>query len=397
MKHSISIICRWLLGASLVAAMLCAALGSAWAEDTTTVKLGFTGPLSGGAALYGKNVISGLEMAINEINAAGLEVAGKKVKLELVALDDMYSPAEAAINARRLVQQSNVPVVFCPHSGGIYALQAINEQENFIILGYASSPKITEMGNKLTVRVTVPFDTWIEPFTRYQMKRFGKRVGMMAGDHEYAKDWARLFQPVWERAGGIVVSNNPISYNKSADFYSGVSRVLADKPDVLFIGGASEPTGLVIKQARELGFKGGFLIIDQAKMDEIAKVTDGLALLEGAIGVPPLALDSRVGAQSFVAAYHKLYGADRAPTTEASYNYTMTYVLAAAMKLAGTTSDAAAIRAKMSEAVSTLSREQNAASYSGINAKGGTEYSSLQAVVVEGGKIRQAPVGEFMK
>src|SRR6516225_10154800 len=110
--------------------------GSAFAQDT--VKIGFTGPLSGGAALYGKNVVNGIEMAIKEINATGLEVGGKKVKLELVALDDKYSPADAAINARRLAQQHQAPVVFVPHSGGIYAMQAFNEQEKFIVMAYSS-------------------------------------------------------------------------------------------------------------------------------------------------------------------------------------------------------------------------------------------------------------------
>lgn len=55
------------------------------------------------------------------------------------------------------------------------------------------------------------------------MKKFGKKVGMLPGDHEYAKDWSRQFAPVWEKAGGTIVSNNPMSYNRSADFYSGVS------------------------------------------------------------------------------------------------------------------------------------------------------------------------------
>jgi branched-chain amino acid transport system substrate-binding protein len=72
----------------------------------------------------------GIQMAVDEINASGLEVKGKKVKLEVVSLDDKYAPAEAAINARRLVQQYKTPAVFVPHSGGIFALQAFNEQEN---------------------------------------------------------------------------------------------------------------------------------------------------------------------------------------------------------------------------------------------------------------------------
>jgi branched-chain amino acid transport system substrate-binding protein len=318
--------------------------GSAWAQDTT-VKIGFTGPLSGGAALYGKNVVNGMEMAIKEINAAGLEVAGKKVKLELVALDDKYAPAEAAINARRLVQQYQTPAVFVPHSGGIYAMQAFNEQEKFIVMAYSSTPKITETGNKLTIRIPPTFNSYIEPFTRYEMKKYGKKVGMLPGDHEYAKNWSALFEPAWTKAGGTVVSNNPMSYNRSADFYSGVSRVLAEKPDVLFIGGPSEPTALVAKQARELGFKGGFLIMDQAKLDEMAKVTGGLAPLEGAIGVLPVSYDDRAGPKAFAEAYRKAYGADKDPTTESSYNYALVHALAGAMKMAGTTTDAAAIRA----------------------------------------------------
>jgi branched-chain amino acid transport system substrate-binding protein len=368
--------------------------GSAFAQDT--VKIGFTGPLSGGAALYGKNVVNGIEMAIKEINAAGLEVGGKKVKLELVALDDKYSPADAAINARRLAQQYQAPVVFVPHSGGIYAMQAFNEQEKFIVMAYSSTPKITETGNKLTIRIPPTFNSYIEPFTRYEMKKFGKKVGMLPGDHEYAKNWTQLFGPAWEKAGGTIASNNPMSYNRSADFYSGVSRVLAEKPDVLFVGGPSEPTALVVKQARELGFKGGFLIMDQAKLDEMAKVTEGLGPLEGSIGVLPVSYDERVGPKTFAAAYRKAYGADKDPTTESSYNYAMTHAVAAAMKLAGTTSDAAAIRAKMGEAISKLPKETNAGEFKGVDAVGGTVVDPLVATV-EGGKIKPVNLSDLMK
>jgi branched-chain amino acid transport system substrate-binding protein len=369
--------------------------GSAWAQDTT-VKIGFTGPLSGGAALYGKNVVNGMEMAIKEINAAGLEVAGKKVKLELVALDDKYAPAEAAINARRLVQQYQTPAVFVPHSGGIYAMQAFNEQEKFIVMAYSSTPKITETGNKLTIRIPPTFNSYIEPFTRYEMKKYGKKVGMLPGDHEYAKNWSALFEPAWTKAGGTVVSNNPMSYNRSADFYSGVSRVLAEKPDVLFIGGPSEPTALVAKQARELGFKGGFLIMDQAKLAEMAKVTGGLAPLEGAIGVLPVSYDDRAGPKAFAEAYRKAYGADKDPTTESSYNYALVHALAGAMKMAGTTTDAAAIRAKIGDALIQLPAKTNAGSFKGVDAVGGTIVDPLVATV-DGGKVKPVSLSELMK
>jgi len=228
------------------------------------------------------------------------------------------------------------------------------------------------------------------------MKKFGRKVGMLPGDHEYAKNWTQLFGPAWEKAGGTIASNNPMSYNRSADFYSGVSRVLAEKPDVLFVGGPSEPTALVVKQARELGFKGGFLIMDQAKLDEMAKVTGGLAPLEGSIGVLPVSYDERVGPKTFAAAYRKAYGADKDPTTESSYNYTLTHALASAMKLAGTTTDAAAIRAKIGEALTKMPTDINAGGFKGVDAVGGTIVDPLVATV-EGGKIKPVNLSDLLK
>ncbi|MBO4122250.1 ABC transporter substrate-binding protein [Cupriavidus gilardii] len=379
------------LAATALAALL--ASGAAFAQEV--VKLGYTGPLSGGAALYGKNVLSGIQMAVDELNASGVEVAGKKVKFEVVALDDKYAPAESAINARRLVQQHKTPAVFVPHSGGIFALQAFNEQEKFMVMAYSSVPRITDAGNKLTIRIPPAYTGYIEPFVKAQMKRFGKNVALVPADHDYAKAWVQAFVPAWEKAGGKVVANNPMSYTKATDFYSGVSRVIADKPDVLFVGGPSEPTALVVKQARELGFKGGFIVMDQAKLDEMARVTNGLGMLEGAIGVLPLNSDSRPATQAFNNKYKKLHEGKDA-TTEMSLNYTMVHTLANAMKLAGTTTDAAAIRAKMPDAMKTLPKELNPNEIDGIDAKGG---SMADTVVgwVQGGKISQVRLSELAK
>jgi branched-chain amino acid transport system substrate-binding protein len=52
-----------------------------------------------------------------------------------------------------------------------------------------------------------------------------------------------------------------------------------------------KPTGLIAQQARKLGFKGGSIAMDQARLDEVARVTNGYAALNGAIGVLPLASD----------------------------------------------------------------------------------------------------------
>lgn len=368
-------------------AVAAAALAATSALAQEVVKIGYSGPLSGGAALYGKNVLDGMQMAAAEINAAGLEVGGKKVKLEIVALDDKYNPSETAINAQRLVQESKTPAILVPHSGGIFALQTQNEAQKYMVLAYSSVPQITARNNKLTIRIPPEYTAYVQPFVKHTMGKYGKNLAIANADHDYAKAWTAAFKPAWEAAGGKIVAENPMSYNRAADFYSGVSRVLAAKPDVMFIGGASEPTGLVVKQARELGFKGGFAIIDQAKMDEISAVTGGYGMLEGAIGVLPLAEDSSPDAKSFVERFRKTYPG-RTPSSEVSYNYTIVHATAIAMKLAGTTTDATAIRAQMDKAVKALPALNNPSTLDGVDDKGGT-VNDTRVGVVEGGKIKE--------
>jgi branched-chain amino acid transport system substrate-binding protein len=382
------------LGASAFAvAALLGATGTAFAQQV--VKIGYSGPLSGGAALYGKNVLSGMEMAVQEINAKGLEVAGQKVRLEIVALDDKYNPSETAINTQRLVQEHKAPAVLVPHSGGSFAVMATNEAQKVLLLSYTSVPQITERNNKLTLRIPPEFTSYVKPFVNHAMGKYGKNVAIANADHDYAKAWTAAFKPAWEAAGGKVVAENPMSYNRATDFYSGVSRVLASKPDVLFIGGASEPTGLVIKQARELGFKGGFVIIDQAKMDEIGKITGGYGPLEGSIGVLPVVEDSSPVTKAFVERFRKTHPG-RDPSSEVSLNYTTVHATALAMKLAGTTTDAAAIRAQLDKAFKSLPTENNPHEMDGVNERGGST-ANTRVAIVEGGKVKEIRLDALAK
>ena len=380
--HAFSRLSRRQLNAlALASATLMA--GPALAQEV--VKIGYSGPLSGGAAQYGKNVLDGMQMAVAEINAASPEVAGKKVKFEIVALDDKYNPSETAINAQRLVQQHKTAAILVPHSGGIFALQTTNERSNFIVLAYSSVPQITAKGNKLTLRIPPEYTGYIEPFSKYEIERFGKKVAMVGADHDYAKAWAAAFKPGWEKLGGSVVAENPMSYNRATDFYSGVSKALADKPDVMFIGGASEPTALVVKQARELGFKGGFIIMDQAKLDEMARVLGGYAMLEGAMGVMPVIEDARPEMKAFVERFGKVYPG-RTPGSEAQWNYTTIHATIKAMQLAGTTSDAAAIQAKLDAAFKSLTPAANPGEIKGVDERGGT-ITQVRGAAVKDGKI----------
>lgn len=374
------------LGQAIAAATLTMSLAAG--ASAGEVNIGFTGPLSGGAALYGENTLSGLRMAAEEINASGgFDLDGEKTKVNIVSLDDRYSPAQAATNAKRLKQESGVPAVFVPHSGGTFALQDFNEKDNFIVMSYSSVPSITESGNTMTLRIPPTFDGYVKAFTDYEMQNNGsKTMGMAGATHEYAKIWASMIKKEWESKGGEIVADNPMDYNKSADFFTGISRIMASSPDVLFVGGASEPTGLVIQQARQMGYQGGFIVMDQAKIDEVAEVAGGLDMVEGAIGVVPLSVYETETAKNFIKRYRDKYG--KTPGSEAAYNYLALHALVEAMDATEST-DPKVIRAAMGDALKSMDVSYNPYEVTEVTENGGFVTRTTLAVVKDGKIVRE--------
>ncbi|MCK1993630.1 ABC transporter substrate-binding protein [Peribacillus muralis] len=354
-------------------------------KSENVVNIGFSGPLSGAAALYGKRTLNGVEMAVNEINdAGGFEVDGKKYTLNLVSLDDKYLPNETGANAKRLIQEYDTPIIFTPHSGGVLALQVFNEQEEFIIGAYTSEPAVTEGGNSLTVRIPPNYEGYIEPFTTYAMKNSGKKIAALPTASQYGKDWTEAVLPFWEKQGGKVVYNSSIDFAKETDFFTIVTNALKKDPDVLFIGGASEPTAKVAKQARELGFKGGFIIMDQAKLDQMKPIAGSYETLEGSIGVLPLMDSEEKAVPAFVEKYQKNYKED--PSSEVGLNYIAMYAFVEAMKSAGSVDDAKAIREHMQDGLTNIGPSQKIYDIPSIDKNGGFA-STIVVGAVENGKV----------
>ncbi|MEK7876412.1 MAG: ABC transporter substrate-binding protein, partial [Pseudomonadota bacterium] len=73
------------------------------APPPTVVKIGLAAPITGPQAHIGVDIRNGTQLAVDDINAAGLTIDGKKIKLELVAEDDEANPTKATTVAQKLV------------------------------------------------------------------------------------------------------------------------------------------------------------------------------------------------------------------------------------------------------------------------------------------------------
>ncbi|MCL6610858.1 MAG: ABC transporter substrate-binding protein [Peptococcaceae bacterium] len=321
-------------------------------EKPIEVVIGYTGPLSGPAAEYGQDCLNGIDMAVNEINSAGgITVGGKKYMFRLEKLDDMADPTNAVNNARRLRNQFKAPAVFNPVFNTIAPMMQINQEKGneFIIMAYTSTPKVVQLNNKLVVAIPPPFTAYVQSFTELAMSQGWKKAGLVVTLGAYGDEWRQAFKDHWTRKGGVITADKPANYYTETDFSSQLTAVLATQPDVLLIGGPSASTALVIEQARGLGFKGGFILVDQAKMDYIDKnILKGIKLMENTIGVAAVAQIPTPTAPAFDKKYSEAY--KRMNTWESALNYCAMHALARAMAAAGSVEDAPAIRAAFPKA-----------------------------------------------
>src|SRR5690606_36076324 len=147
---------------------------------------------------------------------------------------------------------------------------------------------------------------------------------------------------------------------------------------------------LVVKQAKELGFEGGYMIMDQAKLEEMAGFLDGYENLNGSIATLPIENFEGEATQAFVQKYKDLYSEPYA-TSETALNYQSLYVLVEAMKAAGTVEDREAIMAAVNEGISNIPEESIILPLNGINEDGSLDWD-VEAGVVENGEVIGYPV-----
>lgn len=362
-----------------------------------TKKIGLSAPLSGVAAKYGQDIEAGLKMAIDDINAdGGIEIGDTIYEFELLAADDEATPEPALSNAQRFILEEDIQVIWNPVATAIQPLIGINEKpgEEFIMMAYTSVPLYRQAVNKFMITLPPPFYTYIRPWIMLAMGKGWMKLGMLQTTGAYGDLWGSTFEQAWTGAGGTVVAKAPASYYTVTDFTPYLTKVLAGNPDVIFCGGPSDPTALVIDQARSLGYEGGFIVIDQAKLDFIADKT-GMDKLEGCIGVLPIedAYDLWPALERFNDDYVAKYGGERT-TWESAIAYSGMMILARAMKEAQSVDDVEKIRVAFAvSGLTVLDGNEYPVGFQGFNDETGALWMPATATICENGVfVEQEPV-----
>lgn len=220
------------------------------AESSNVIKLGFIGPLTGDGAYWGLIERNAIDLAVEEINAQGIN--GKKLVVEYE--DGKCNGEEALTAARKLVEIDNVGILLVSCSQEIIPLAPYTEDRHTLILGsYSASSQITNSGDFVFRNAYSNRD-----YAEVMVNTIGtnQSVATVTEVTEFAADLRDIFKEEFSKRGGQIVAeeNTPVGDKDAATY---VTKMLAQKPDAVFINPTGPATGIpILKELRKQGYNG---------------------------------------------------------------------------------------------------------------------------------------------
>ncbi|SPA26521.1 putative branched amino acids ABC transporter, periplasmic binding component [Cupriavidus taiwanensis] len=308
------------------------------------VKIGHAAPLTGGIAHLGKDNENGARLAVEEVNKSGLEVGGKKVKLELVGEDDAGDPKTGTAVAQKLVDAKVAAVVGHLNSGVSIPASKIYSDAGIVQISPSSTnPDYTKQGFKTTYRVVATDAQQGPALANYAAKTLNaKSVAIVDDATAYGKGLADEFEKTAKAAGVNVVAREATN-DKATDFKAILTKIKGKKPDVIMYGGMDATGGPFAKQARELGIPAKIVGGDGVCTDKVAELA-GEAVTNIICSEAGLALSRMEKGADFDKRYQARFNAP--VQIYAPFTYDAVMVIVDAMKRANST-EPAAILAEM--------------------------------------------------
>ena len=309
--------------------------GTVAAQDLV-VKIGHVGPTSGSIAHLGKDNENGARMAIDELNAKGVTIGGRKAKFELLAEDDAADPKQGTAAAQKLVDSKVNGVIGHLNSGTtIPASKLYHDAGIPQISPSATNPRYTRQGYKTAFRVVADDVHLGGTLGRYAVEQLkGQRVAVIDDRTAYGQGVADEFEKGVKGKGGNVVGRE-FTNDKATDFTAILTSLKGKNPDVVFFGGMDAVAGPMLRQMKQLGINAKFMGGDGICTGELPKLAagtmaDGQVVCAEAGGVEG---EFKGSLDKFRADYKKKFGID--VQLYAPYVYDAVNVMVAAMQRAG--------------------------------------------------------------
>lgn len=237
-------------------------LSACGSEKSSAVKIGVIAELTGDMPAVGESCKKAAEMAVKEVNeAGGLDIGGKKYKVELFVEDNAGKADQSASAAQKLITQQKVLAIIGPNATR-YAIPAseIAESSKVVLISpWSTNPKTTLDARTNAPKKYVFRACFIDPFqgrvvAKFAMENLKAKKAAVLYDvaSDYNKGIAEFFKETFERSGGRVVAFETYTTNDK-DFSGQLTKIKKASPDVIFLPNYYSEIPLQIQQAKRLG------------------------------------------------------------------------------------------------------------------------------------------------
>lgn len=310
-----------------IAAATLLAATAAHAQDTV-VKIGHSGPLSGAQAFSGKDNENGARLAVEELNAKPITVAGKKLKFELLSEDDQGDPKAGVAAAQKLID-NGVKYVVGPYNSGVAipSSRAYNDA-GVLVATVATNPKITQQGYKGLFRVNASDSQLGSKMALYAAKELKfKTVAVIDDRTAFGQGVAEEFKKQ-AKASGMTVAGHEFTTDKSFDFNAILTKLKNKNVEAIFFGGYAPQAAPMVRQMKQLGITAKLLGGDTICTGEMGKlggdaVADNVLCSQGGA-----ILDKASSGPAFKAKYKARFKQDADVYAASYYDAAMMYAQA---------------------------------------------------------------------
>jgi len=217
-----------------------------------TIKFGAPLPITGPLAPEALKQKQGYDLWANQVNlAGGINVAGKKMKVEIVYIDYQSNTPRAIQATERLITQDNVQFVFAPFgSGAAKAASTVAERYGVpMIAATASSSQVYDQGYKFLFGTFTPNDTLTNPLATIIRQRAPdvKRIAILARNDLFPLAIAQEMEKSAKDRGLEVVYFEKFAIN-TLDHSSALAQIKAANPQWIFATGYTNDLVLMRKQ-----------------------------------------------------------------------------------------------------------------------------------------------------
>lgn len=197
-----------------------------------TVKIGVAQPLTGPSGARGLDIVNGAKLAAADLNAAGYRIAGKPVKIEIVAIDDKADKEEARKAAEALVAQGVTAVIGHLSSDITESVIPIYAKANIPQLFTSTAVELTALGQGNTFRLIGNDKLQASAIASYAGETMrAKKVAILYEKTAFGTPLAEAIAAGLVERGAKVELSESVN-NKTTDFVEFVRKLKAAKPDV---------------------------------------------------------------------------------------------------------------------------------------------------------------------